>query len=254
MSDLTTADKQYLENALRMSDGYVLNFSDKTFKEFFQNDLHVDIYDDKYAINGTSKANRLRTFFQLENNQLVGKSIICLACCIRNMELLGANVIFSKGVMEIGQRLMNMSSERQEQIQSNQKVDITKESFIEIHPDIFNHIKSCIENRDYYHAVEEAYKVVIEKLREITGEEQASKAFNDKNYNKIFGKTNKTLIEKDFCDGIKHLCLAIQKFRNNTVHSLSKKLDKNIAMHYISLTSLAYSLLIKYSSLDNKPQ
>ncbi len=65
MSELTTADKQYLENALRISNGYVLNFSDKTFKEFFQNDLHIDIYDDKYAINGTSKANRLRAFFSI---------------------------------------------------------------------------------------------------------------------------------------------------------------------------------------------
>ena len=61
-------------------------------------------------------------------------------------------------------------------------------AIIEIHPDIFNHIKDCIENEDYYHAVEEAYKVVIEKLRDITGEEQASKAFNNENYNKIFKK------------------------------------------------------------------
>lgn len=249
MSNLTTADKQYLENALRMSNGYVLNFSDKTFKEFFQNDLHIDIYNNKYAMNGTSKANRLRTFFQLENNQLVGKAIICLSNCIRNMELLGANVIFSKGVMEIGQRLMDTLSENNSQIQYKQNIDISNETNIEIHPDIFNHVKSCIGNNDYYHAVEEAYKVVIEKLRDITGEEQASRAFNDTNYKKIFRKEAQTQADKDFREGIKFLCIAIQNFRNDKVHTLSREIDKNIAMHYISLASLAYSLIIKNSSI-----
>lgn len=254
MSDLTTADKQYLENALRMSNGYVLNFSDKTFKEFFQNDLDIDIYDDKYAINGTSKANRLRTFFQLENNQLVGKSIICFASCIRNTELLGANVIFSKGVMEIGQRLMNTPSKNSEQIQHKQNANITNETLIKIHPDIFNHVKNCIQNEDYYHAVEEGYKLVIEKLREITGEEQATRAFNIENQKKIFKTDTQIQTEKDFREGIKFLCMAIQNFRNDKVHSLSKEIEKNLAMHYISLASLAYSLLIRYSSLNNKPQ
>lgn len=248
MSDLTTADKQYLKNALRMHNGRVLNFNDETFEKIFLDDLHVNINDDKYAINGNSKADRLNTFFQLENNQVVGKAIICLAGHIRNMELLGALVTFSKNVMEIGQRLMNMPSEHQEQIQCNQSVNIDNENIIGIHQDIFNHVKSCLGNRDYYHAVEEAYKVVIEKLREITGEEQASRAFTGMNYKKIFKKEVQTQAEKDFREGIKFLCMAIQNFRNDKVHTLSREIDKNIAMHYISLASLAYSLIIKYSS------
>lgn len=248
MSNLTTADKQYLKNALRMHNGRVLNFNDETFEKIFLNDIHVNINDDKYAINGNSKADRLNTFFQLENNQVVGKAIICLAGYIRNMELLGALVTFSKNVMDIGQRLMNTPSENQEQIQSNQSINVGNENIIEIHKDIFNHVKSCLDNRDYYHAIEEAYKVVIEKLREITGEEQASRAFNDKNYKKIFKKEAQTQAEKDFREGIKFLCMTIQNFRNDKVHTLSRELDKNIAMHYISLASLAYSLIIKHSS------
>jgi len=248
MSDLTTADKQYLKNALRMHNGRVLNFNDEAFEKFFLDDIHININDDKYAINGNSKADRLNTFFQLENNQVVGKVIICLAGYIRNMELLGALVTFSKNVMEIGQRLMNTPSEKQEQTQSNQSINVSNENIIEIHKDIFNHVKSCLENRDYYHAVEEAYKVVIEKLRKITGEEQASRAFNDINYKKIFKKEAQTQAEKDFREGIKFLCMAIQNFRNDKVHTLSKEIDKNIAMHYISLASLAYTLILKYSS------
>ena len=252
MNDLTTADKQYLINALRIHNGRVLNFSDETFERFFLDDVHVNINDDKYAINGTSKANRLNTFFQLENNQLVGKAIICLAGCLRNWELYVQSYIkFSDNVEKIGQRLMNMPSENSKQSQYKQNVDVINETIIEIHPDIFNHIKKYIENRDYYHAVEEAYKIVIEKLRALTGEEQANKAFSDENFNKIFIKEPQTQAEKDFFKGIKFLCMAIQNFRNDNVHSLSKEIDKNIAMHYISLASLAYSLIVKHSSLEN---
>ena len=82
----------------------------------------------------------------------------------------------------------------------------------------------------------------------VTDEEQASRAFNDINYKKIFKKEAQTQAEKDFREGIKFLCMAIQNFRNDKVHTLSREIDKNIAMHYISLTSLAYYLLIKYSN------
>lgn len=249
MSDLTTADKQYLKNALRIHNGRVLNFNDKTFKEFFQNDIHINIYSYKYGVTETSNADRLSTFFQLENNQLVGKTIICLSGWLRNWELYAQPYIkFSDNVEKIGQRLMNMPSENQVQKQSNQNINITNETIIEIHPNIFNHVKSCLENKDYYHAVEEAYKVVIEKLREITGEEQASRAFNDINYKKIFKKEAQTQAEKDFREGIKFLCMAIQNFRNDKIHTLSKEIDKNIAVHYISLASLAYNLILKYFS------
>ena len=45
--------------------GYVLNFSDKTFSEFFRKDLGVDIDDAKYKLDPSpSKANRLRCFWE----------------------------------------------------------------------------------------------------------------------------------------------------------------------------------------------
>jgi hypothetical protein len=61
MSNLSAADRQYLESALRMSSGYVLNFTDRTFSELF-NDFGVNIDGDKFCADGTSKANRMRTF------------------------------------------------------------------------------------------------------------------------------------------------------------------------------------------------
>lgn len=56
-----------------MGSGYVLDFSNPTFAEFFRESARVNIYAEKYAINGDSKAKRLRAFIGLEPDALVGK-------------------------------------------------------------------------------------------------------------------------------------------------------------------------------------
>lgn len=73
MSDLTTIEKRKLERALSMSSGYVLNFSNRTFAEFFLDGFGIDIYDTKYDYGSGSKANRMRAFWEQEGNYIVGK-------------------------------------------------------------------------------------------------------------------------------------------------------------------------------------
>lgn len=59
MSTLTDVEKRYLENILDMGNGYVLDYTDATYGEFF--DRHgVDIHGHKYQTYGTSKAKRMR--------------------------------------------------------------------------------------------------------------------------------------------------------------------------------------------------
>jgi len=58
-----------------MGDGYLLNFSDRTFGEFFRDDLSVNIFDPKYNYRSGSKANRMRGFWQVADDALVGESI-----------------------------------------------------------------------------------------------------------------------------------------------------------------------------------
>lgn len=114
---------------------------------------------------------------------------------------------------------------------------------IEIRPEIYSHIKRYLDANDYFHAVEESYKVVRSKLKMMTGHEQAHKAFNEQNYEIIFGRVPQTDIEKDFFEGTKFLHIALQNFRNEKAHSLAGNLDKNIAIHYLVLASLAYDLI-----------
>jgi hypothetical protein len=72
MARLNTLDKQDLERAFEMQEGYVLNFSDKTFGEFFK-DFDIDIHSEKYCNNGTSKAKKLRSFWEQEDDFLVAQ-------------------------------------------------------------------------------------------------------------------------------------------------------------------------------------
>lgn len=73
MSDLTPIEKRKLERALGMGTGFVLGFSNRTFAEFFLDFFGVDIYDGKYEYESGSKANRMRAFWNLESNYLVGR-------------------------------------------------------------------------------------------------------------------------------------------------------------------------------------
>lgn len=72
MSSLTDLEKRYFENLLGMASGYVLDYTDQTFAEFF-NRYRVQIHSAKYQIYGSSKAKKLRSFWEQEPDAVVGK-------------------------------------------------------------------------------------------------------------------------------------------------------------------------------------
>ena len=72
VSDLTNLEKRHFERLLAMSSGYVLDFSNRTFTEFVIDATGRDPYDARYD-RGSSKANRLRGFWAVESNRVVGK-------------------------------------------------------------------------------------------------------------------------------------------------------------------------------------
>ena len=78
MADLSSIERRKLERLLRMSGGYVFDFTDRTFSEFFEEHTRRDIDGAVYRVRGTSKANRLRGFWVVEGNHLVGKVIQAL--------------------------------------------------------------------------------------------------------------------------------------------------------------------------------
>lgn len=78
MSSLQPSEKSKLERLLGMSSGYVLHFTDRTFGDFFHEHIGVEIHSKRYMSNGTSKANKLRTFWSIESDSVVGKLLLAL--------------------------------------------------------------------------------------------------------------------------------------------------------------------------------
>ena len=65
MSSLTDIEKRYLERILSMGGGYILDYTDATYGEFFGR-YKIDIHNTKYQTYGTSKAKKMRAFWERE--------------------------------------------------------------------------------------------------------------------------------------------------------------------------------------------
>ena len=248
MANLTTLDKQILEKLFQMGGGYVLNFSDRTMGEFFRDDIGLDIYNQKYNYASGSKANRLRGLWTKADDKIVGKSISKLIEYIENQILLDnlkqadfpANRM--SAAKEIAAKLLGTKAREETKSQAtfkNGNISIT------LQKEVFDHVQKLLNSGHYFNAVEEAYKIVREKLKDITGKEKATDAFSNSNYEKIFGHQSQNDAEKDFFEGVKFLHMAIQFLRNEKAHTPARDLDKNLAIHYISLASLAYDLITR---------
>lgn len=71
MSSLTHIEKLKIERELGMASGYVMNFSNRTFEEFFREVVGVEIFDRRFDRASGSKANRMRAFWDLASNDEV---------------------------------------------------------------------------------------------------------------------------------------------------------------------------------------
>ncbi|TGL13509.1 hypothetical protein [Leptospira meyeri] len=83
MSGLESIDKIIFERLFDRG-GFVLNFTDRSYAEFFREN-GININDSKYLFNGTSKMKRLRAFWEIEPDGIVGKileKLLLYACTI----------------------------------------------------------------------------------------------------------------------------------------------------------------------------
>ncbi|MBA3525825.1 MAG: abortive infection family protein [Sphingomonas sp.] len=78
MVQIKRSELRSLDDAFAMHSGYVLDFSDRTMSEWFEDELRIDIDDERYKRRGTSKANRLRTFVEDEPEQVVARALRAL--------------------------------------------------------------------------------------------------------------------------------------------------------------------------------
>lgn len=69
---------RFLDQVFGMEQGYVLDFTNQTFRDLFLNDLDVDIDDPRYSKNGASKAKRLRCYLQSVDDNSAARALKAL--------------------------------------------------------------------------------------------------------------------------------------------------------------------------------
>lgn len=257
MSSISVAHKVFLEEVLGMSTGYVLDFTNASFASLFR-DIEMDIYDrDKYPGFGDSKAERMRGLWKWGSDAEVSSAVYAIVDYIEAKKAVGRWSIDVSDeqvarMRTIASHLHSLSAARTRPVAVTTEATVSNNKIqIEIHEDVYNHIEKYLATGDYFHAVEESYKVVREKIRELAGDEAATDVFNmnaqsTKHYGALFGKAAPgTQAEGDFFRGVGYLHLGVQFLRNEKAHTLATFVERNLAVHYISLASLAYDLITR---------
>lgn len=78
MDQLRPIELKLVDELFGMSSGYVLDFSNSTFADFFRREVGLDIYDEAYAIYGTSKGKHLRAFLTISQPKAIAKALAAL--------------------------------------------------------------------------------------------------------------------------------------------------------------------------------
>ena len=127
MANLSYTEKEAIENLLEMKTGYVSDFSNRQFDDFMFTTCKIRIYSDKYSINGNSKACRLRAFWDIEEDLIVGKILQELVKreIVRKPDFnRNEYVIISSAI----NRLLNISnSNKTEKNKTDEKIFLEKE-------------------------------------------------------------------------------------------------------------------------------
>jgi len=120
MAKLTFSEKQLIETVFDMGNGYVLNFSNRTFKEFMLDVVEYDIYS-KYP--NLSKAKILREFIKDERDTYVGKAIVLLVNYMKDNDLI-IDEEKTNRLYEIGKRLLGKKDKvkDKEKVKSSTKI------------------------------------------------------------------------------------------------------------------------------------
>ncbi|MEP1610976.1 MAG: hypothetical protein ABJL72_03550 [Roseobacter sp.] len=65
--DLKESEKSQIDRILEMEDGYVLDFSNRTIEIYFKDEFEIEVFSDRHGLNGSSKANRIRTILAAQS-------------------------------------------------------------------------------------------------------------------------------------------------------------------------------------------
>ncbi|CRN68165.1 hypothetical protein PAERUG_P40_Scotland_4_VIM_2_09_12_04145 [Pseudomonas aeruginosa] len=185
MAEMTAFERRKLEKVLGMGDGYVLDFSDRTYTEFFL-DFRVDIDAPEYRVGGGSKAKRMRTFWEIAPNHTVGKVLDGLIAYGVQIDRLGdSNPALVDDCRKIAQRLLS----DQPVADMEALTAIADERDFEV---VAEHVREAIEKNQPEGALDRLHTFVNKFIR-VTCEPHGITISRDKPLHSVFGEYVKAL-------------------------------------------------------------
>lgn len=78
MEQLRPVELKLIDELFGISSGYVLDFTNSTFADFFRREVGIDIYDNAYAVYGGSKGKHLRAFLTIGQPRAIARALAAL--------------------------------------------------------------------------------------------------------------------------------------------------------------------------------
>lgn len=232
MSDLSGSERRKLEKLLGMGSGYVLNFSDRTYGEFFD-EYRVAIDAERYKARGTSKANRMRTFWEIDGNHLVGKVIGGLISYGADEKCFGdSNSALIDDCRKIAQRLLS----DQPVAELEALIAIADERDFEV---VAEHVREAIEKNQPEGGLDRLHTFVNKFVR-VTCEPHGIQINRDKPLHSVFGEYVKALregrhIESEMTERILRSSISVLEAFNHVRNNKSLAHDNPILNYEESL-------------------
>lgn len=237
MSDLSAIEKRRLEKLLGMESGYVLNFSNRTFAEHFSDVAHIDIYDDKYAYRGQSKANRMRAFWEREDNQAVVRALAPLIDGWGDFPTYGFDAPGAE-VAAILDRLRDLSSV------TDVDALVAPRDGDEAFETIARHVREAIERNEPEAAIDRLHTFLMKYMRRLCSR-RGIETTRDKPLHSLMGEYLKALrdqnvIESDITRRILKSTISIMEALNQVRNERSLAHDNDLLDHDESLLVFAH--------------
>ncbi|MBL7989867.1 MAG: abortive infection family protein [Candidatus Kapabacteria bacterium] len=239
MAELTYIEREKIENFLGMKSGYVMDFSDRTFQEFVREATGLDINNEKYHYATNSKANRLRQFFKVESNYILGH--LLSAFCEYSLSKTPISKVDPKDDESLYKECV--------QIAEKLKQERIVEHIDAIQPNVDDRdfrllaksIKESIQKNEPEAALDRLHTFTFRYLRELCDRHQIAYEKND-SLNAVFGKYVRFLIDNKHIESV--MAEKILKYSINVIEAFNDIRNNKSFAHDNPILNYQESLLI----------
>lgn len=240
MAALTYAEKQQLEDYLQLKEGWLLDFNNKDLYEFVYKEVQCDLGSYQYEKYGTSKAKRMRAFWEVESDVIVGMLLESFVGYYKerrpfNPGVFSATIEMDEYVYKIANRLKSsIVNSNVHVIRSLNDDDLT---FVELAESIRNMILASKPSQ----ALDRMHTFYMKYLRGLCKKHQIS--YTDaESLNAVFGKYIKYIERLAVLDS--EMTLAIIKYSINLLDKFNTVRNNQSFAHDNELLNHKESLYI----------